>query len=73
MFSIKKSSIYTLFAALLLFGTACNVLDQKSPNDVAEEDVFKDADGLRSARIGMYAALQQRDYYGGAFPLVLEA
>ncbi len=73
MLFIKKSTFYTLFLALFLLGTSCNILDPKSPNDVAQEDVFKDADGLRSARIGMYASLQQRDYYGATFPLVLDA
>ncbi|MEY4905626.1 MAG: hypothetical protein RLZZ292_3441 [Bacteroidota bacterium] len=73
MFLIKKSTIYTLFLAFFLLGTSCNILDQKSPNDVAQEDVFKDADGLRSARVGMYASLQQRDYYGATFSLVLDA
>ncbi len=70
---IKKSTVYTLFLALFFLGTSCNILDPKSPNDVAEGDVFKDADGLRSARIGMYSSLQQRDYYGATFFLVLDA
>lgn len=51
---------------------SCQKLDVVSPNDVASEDVFKDANGLRSAMIGLYSTLQQRDYYGGYYPLVAD-
>lgn len=58
----------------LVFGTifSCQKLDVVSPNDVASEDVFKDANGLRSAVIGLYSTLQQRDYYGGYYPLIAD-
>ncbi|ULQ51452.1 RagB/SusD family nutrient uptake outer membrane protein [Flavihumibacter fluvii] len=61
-------------AFFLAFGimVSCQKLDVVSPNDVASEDVFKDANGLRSALIGLYSTLQQRDYYGGYYPLIAD-
>ncbi|MBK6482801.1 MAG: RagB/SusD family nutrient uptake outer membrane protein [Chitinophagaceae bacterium] len=48
-------------------------LDQTSPNDVAQENMFQDANSLESARIGMYNTLQNVYYYGGYFPLMVDA
>jgi starch-binding outer membrane protein, SusD/RagB family len=67
-FSIK--SIIFFLALTSMF--ACQKLEVVSPNDVASEDVFKDANGLRSALIGLYSTLQQRDYYGGYYPLIAD-
>jgi len=58
---------------LLLFFTSCNkVLNVDSPNAVSGETVFTSAAGLRNARIGMYSTLQDRNYYGGYYPLLAE-
>lgn len=68
---MKKLLHYT--AALLLTSSmmlSCQKLDVNSPNDVATEQVFKNADGLRSALTGLYNNLQQRDYYGAYYPLM---
>ncbi len=59
-----------LFTALLI--SSCNVLDQVSPNDVAEENVFTTKEGAQSALIGMYNSMQARDYYGGYYPLMAD-
>lgn len=59
-----------LFTALLV--SSCNVLDQVSPNDVAEENVFTTKEGAQSALIGMYNSMQARDYYGGYYPLMAD-
>ena len=61
--------IYILFITALLI-SSCNVLDQGSPNDVAEDDVFTSEDGANSALIGLYNTLQARDYYGGYYPMM---
>lgn len=64
-------SIIILLTALGF--TSCKkILDVVSPNSVADEDVFKDAAGLRNARIGMYATLEDQNYYGANYPLLAE-
>jgi hypothetical protein len=57
-------------ASLLLF--SCQKLDVSSPNDVPTDQVFKNANGLRSALTGLYNNLQQRDYYGAYYPLMAD-
>lgn len=53
--------------------TSCKkILDTVSPNEVADGDVFKNVQGLRNARIGMYATLESQDYYGANYPLLAE-
>jgi starch-binding outer membrane protein, SusD/RagB family len=59
-----------LFTALLI--SSCNVLDQVSPNDVAERDVFTSKEGAQSALVGLYNSLQARDYYGGYYPMIAD-
>jgi starch-binding outer membrane protein, SusD/RagB family len=59
-----------LFTAILV--SSCNVLDQVSPNDVAENKVFTSKEGAQSALIGLYNAMQSRDYYGGYYPLIAD-
>jgi starch-binding outer membrane protein, SusD/RagB family len=63
---------YIFLSLLFALMISCQKLEVVSPNDVASENVFKDADGLRSATIGLYSSLQQRDYYGGYFPLIAD-
>lgn len=56
-----------------LLSSCKKFLDQTSPNDVAQENMFQDANSLESARIGMYNTLQNVYYYGGYFPLMVDA
>ena len=68
-FFIKYSLIFSLIILLI---SSCQKLDVSSPNDVPTNDVFKNADGLRSSVIGMYSTLQVRDYYGAYYPLMAD-
>ncbi|MBM3178194.1 MAG: RagB/SusD family nutrient uptake outer membrane protein [Bacteroidetes bacterium] len=63
-------TIKYLFLALSVL--SCNVLDQVSPNDVADGSVFDSEDGANAALIGLYSSMQSRDYYGGYYPLVAD-
>lgn len=64
-------NIFTICTtAILLF--SCQKLDVNSPTDVPTDTVFKNADGLRSALVGLYNNLQQRDYYGAYYPLMAD-
>ena len=64
-------NIFSFFAACtLLF--SCQKLDVNSPNDVSTDQVFKDANGVRSALTGLYNNLQQREYYGAYYPLMTD-
>ncbi|MEN9570288.1 MAG: hypothetical protein RL172_1519 [Bacteroidota bacterium] len=67
--TIKKLLILVVAGNLLY---SCQKLDVNSPVDVPTELVFKNADGLRSALTGLYSNLQQRDYYGGYYPLMAD-
>ena len=58
---------------ICLSATSCKkVLDIVSPNEVGDNTIFTSVAGLRNARIGMYNTLQDRNYYGGYFPLIAE-
>src|SRR6478735_11326406 len=79
--SIIKNNIFSSTAihslAAILFVTASltsckKVLDKVSPNAVEDGTVFTTVSGLRNARIGMYSTLQDRNYYGGYYPMVAE-
>lgn len=64
-------SIFILLFTISL--TSCKkILDTVSPNEVSDGDVFKNVQGLRNARIGMYATLESQDYYGANYPLLAE-
>lgn len=65
-------SIIILFTAVAFTSSCKKILDVVSPNSVADEDVFKTAAGLRNARIGMYATLEDQNYYGANYPLLAE-
>ena len=53
--------------------TSCKkILDYTSPNEVGDNTIFTSVAGLHNARIGMYNTLQDRNYYGGYFPLFTE-
>jgi len=66
------NKIFILTIAVITFSSCKNFLDVKSPNDVADQDVFTDANSLLSARIGLYNTLQNEFYYGGYFPLMID-
>jgi hypothetical protein len=61
-----------IFILLTLALGACSILDQQSPNDVADELVFTSEEGANAALIGLYNTLQSRDYYGGYYPLIAD-
>lgn len=61
-----------IFILLTLSLGACNILDQQSPNDVADELVFTSEEGANAALIGLYNTLQSRDYYGGYYQLIAD-
>ena len=63
-------SIACLF--LITFSSCSKILDVPSPNSVEDANVFTSLSGLLNARIGMYSTLQDRNYYGGSFPLISE-
>jgi len=66
------STVFIFSMVVLQFGCK-KVLDLTSPNVVGDADVFTSVDGLRNARTGMYSSMQDRNYYGGYFPLISEA
>ncbi|MBS1600216.1 MAG: RagB/SusD family nutrient uptake outer membrane protein [Bacteroidetes bacterium] len=61
---------------ILIFLSTCSsckkILDVTSPNAVADPDVFSNVSGLRNARIGMYNTLQDKNYYGSSYPLLVD-
>ena len=75
-FSLKNKISYLIIGTLFL-GTmtisSCKFLELDPIDGVSEANVFTTPDGFQSARIGMYAALGNENYYGGTFPLALEA
>jgi len=66
--------LYISIACLILitFSSCSKILDVQSPNSVEDANVFTSLPGLLNARIGMYSTLQDRNYYGGSFPLISE-
>ena len=70
---MKGIQYILIVAMLMLTATSCKkILDVVSPNEVGDDAIFSTVDGLRNARIGMYNTLQNRNYYGGYFPLFTE-
>lgn len=70
----RMLSIASVILLLAVSFSSCDkFLDQTSPNDVAQENMFQDANSLESARIGLYNTLQDVYYYGGYFPLMADA
>jgi starch-binding outer membrane protein, SusD/RagB family len=63
-------SIVCLF--LITLSSCSKILDVPSPNSVEDANVFTSLSGLLNARIGMYSTLQDKNYYGGSFPLISE-
>lgn len=70
---MKRIQYILLVVLLVASATSCKkILDITSPNEVSDGDIFTSVAGLRNARIGMYNTLQDRNYYGGYFPLFTE-
>ena len=68
---------FVFYVLVLVFASgifsSCNkILNVSSPNAVPDGSVFTSASGLQNARIGMYSSLQNKNYYGGVFPLLAE-
>jgi starch-binding outer membrane protein, SusD/RagB family len=71
---MKRIKYILLFVLISITATSCKkILDVVSPNEVGDNTIFTSVDGLRNARIGMYNTLQDRNYYGGYFPLFTES
>jgi hypothetical protein len=66
--------LYISIVCFILIGlSSCSkILDVNSPNSVEDATVFTSYAGLLNARIGMYSTLQDKNYYGGSFPLISE-
>ncbi|MCY7411065.1 MAG: RagB/SusD family nutrient uptake outer membrane protein [Chitinophagales bacterium] len=64
---------FFILTILISFSSCKKFLSKTSPNDVADENMFQDAASLESARIGLYNTLQDVNYYGGYFPLMVDA
>ncbi len=62
-----------LFLFLTATFSACNLLNEVSPNDVSAADAIKDGASAEAALLGIYSAMQQKGYYGGQYPLIGEA
>ena len=53
--------------------SACNLLNEVSPNDVSAADAIKDGASAEAALLGIYSSMQQKGYYGGQYLLIGEA
>src|SRR5258706_1861198 len=70
---MKRIQLIIIISAGLVTLSSCKkVLDLVSPNDVNDNSIFTTVAGLRNARIGMYNSLQDKNYYGGYYPLIAE-
>lgn len=56
-----------LIGSLLLFHTACNVLDVEPQSSIPASEVFKDKNGINRGINGAYSALQGLSYYGRTY------
>ncbi len=70
---MKNIFNYILLIISIIAFNACGLLEQDSLDGVSTEEVFKTADGIRSARLGLYSMLGNQSYYGGYFPMIIEA
>lgn len=66
---MKKIAITFL---TIIFISSCNVLDQVSPNDVADSKVFTTKAGAEAALVGLYSSMQAKYYYGGFYQLTAD-
>lgn len=68
---MKKQFIYLLLL-LMVSTSACNFLDEVSPNDINTDGAISNAANAEAALLGLYSSLQQKAYYGGQFPLIAD-
>lgn len=68
---MKKQIIYFLLL-LMVSTTACNFLEEVSPNDINADGVISNAANAEAALLGLYSSLQQKAYYGGQYPLLAD-
>jgi starch-binding outer membrane protein, SusD/RagB family len=66
-----KHLLLSIFCLLAL--SACDFLEQNSPNDLNAEAAITDAASAEAALLGVYSSMQSEAYYGGNFPLIGEA
>ena len=66
---LKLCLLLTLIASF----TACNLLDEQSPNEIPALDAIKNGASAEAALYGIYNSMQQKGYYGGQFALIGEA
>ncbi|MBS1934737.1 MAG: hypothetical protein JST96_12120, partial [Bacteroidetes bacterium] len=64
--------VLPLVIAIASFSSCKKILDVNSPNAVDNSTIFTSVSGLENARIGMYSTLQDKNYYGGYYPLLAE-
>lgn len=70
---MKKTIKYIFFAFFFSLINGCGLLDQDSLDGTATDEVFKTAEGIRSARLGLYSLMGNQSYYGGYYPLMIDA
>jgi hypothetical protein len=70
--NFMRNKIFIALIFLIVFSSCKKVLNVVSPNAVDDGSVFTSVSGLRNARIGMYSTLQDKNYYGGYYPLLAE-
>ncbi len=61
-----------IFSFVFLF-SACDFLDETSPNDIDAENAITTAGDAESALIGLYSSMQNENYYGGNYLLIADA
>lgn len=62
-----------IYLSLFFLVSSCGILDQESPDNANADNVLGSADGLRAARTGLYSLMCNEYYYGGYYPLALDA
>ena len=67
-----KNLVLYLLLALFVSTSACNFLEETSPNDINADGVIKNAANAEAALLGLYSAMQQKSYYGGNYTLIAD-
>lgn len=73
MFKTKLPVLLTIVWMAILAPSCSNFLDETSPNDIDATTAITDAKSAEAALLGCYSALQNKNYYGGQYPLMGEA
>src|ERR1700737_2865450 len=66
-FLYRGSTAVILLAGFFL--TACNKLNQLSPNAVPQTALFKDTNSVKETLVGLYSTLEPQTYYGAYYPM----